>query len=76
MTSKDSLFARSYGGDTNEEVVVVGNRRNISHTVPEVIECEFVFRNGILIDAHVLRFKQRGATVPTFYGGNHEDYEN
>jgi hypothetical protein len=58
MTNKDSLFTRSYDGDTNEEVVVVGNRRDIADPVPEVIEAEFVFRNGELFTAHVLRFKQ------------------
>jgi len=65
MTNKDSLFTRSYDSDTNEEVVVVGNRRDISHIVPEVIECEFVFRTGILIEAHVLRFKYDGISQPS-----------
>ena len=58
MTNKDSLFTRSYDGDTNEEVVVVGNRRDLGHRVPEVIEAEFVFFCGELITAHVLRFRQ------------------
>jgi hypothetical protein len=44
MTNKDKLFTRTYSWE-DEEIVVVGNRGHIADTVPEVIECEVVFRN-------------------------------
>jgi hypothetical protein len=50
------LYVRSYAWDEGE--VVVGNRRDISDPVPEVIETEFVFRGGELLTTHVLEFKQ------------------
>jgi hypothetical protein len=55
---KDSLYTRTYEGDTGETVVVIGNRRDIADPVTEVVEAEFIFRNGELLTAHVLRFKQ------------------
>ena len=61
----NSLFTRAYSDDDSyeEEVVVVGNRRDIEHNVPEIIECEFVYQKGILVDAHVVRFKRQGRKV-------------
>jgi hypothetical protein len=57
MTNKDKLFTRTYQSD-DAEVVVVGNRRDIGDLVAEVVEAEFVFRDGELIEAHIVRFKQ------------------
>jgi hypothetical protein len=56
--SKDQLFTRTYEAVTGETVVVIGNRRDLSDEVPEIIECEFVFRDGKLVTAHVLQFEQ------------------
>jgi hypothetical protein len=55
--NKDKLYTRTYPWE-HGEVVVVGNRRDIADPVREVIEAEFIFRNGELFTAHVLRFKQ------------------
>jgi hypothetical protein len=54
--NKDSLFTRTYQAEAGEEVVVIGNRKDISDNVLEVIEAEFIFRDGVLVDAHIVRF--------------------
>ena len=56
---KHQLYTRAYEGDNGEEVVVIGNRQNISDPVDTVIEAEFVFRNGELITVNAIRFKTR-----------------
>jgi hypothetical protein len=49
------IHVRAYDPGTGEVVVVAGNRRDISHE-PEggYVECEFVFKDGKLITAHIV----------------------
>ena len=51
---KHQLYTRTYEGDNREEVVVIGNRKDISDPVEKVMEAEFVFRDGKLFDVHVV----------------------
>ncbi len=54
------LFIRAYGGtmegDTDECIIVIGNRRCIDDFDAKTIECEFVFPQGKpLLTAHALK---------------------
>ena len=54
------LFVRAYGGtmkgDTDECIIVIGNRRAIDDYDKGAIEAEFVFpQGGDLLTAHVLK---------------------
>lgn len=59
---KHQLYARTYEGDSGEEVVVIGNRKDISDPVENVMEAEFVFRNGELTAVNPIQFKTRETT--------------
>lgn len=51
---KHQPYTRTYEGDNGEEVVVIGNRKDISDPVEKVMEAEFVFRDGKLFDVHAV----------------------
>jgi hypothetical protein len=55
---KNQLYTRTYEGGNGEEVIVVGNRKDISDPVEGVMEAEFVFRDGKLIALNALRFSK------------------
>ncbi len=59
---KHQLYTRTYEGDNGEEVVVIGNRKDISDPVENVMEAEFVFRNGELTAVNPIQFKTRETT--------------
>jgi hypothetical protein len=54
------LYVRAYGGtmegDTDEAVIVIGNRRTLDDFDKGAVEAEFVFpQGGDLLTAHVLK---------------------
>jgi hypothetical protein len=58
----NQLYTRTYEGDNGEEVVVIGNRKDITDPVENVMEAEFVFRNGDLITVNAVQFRKPDAT--------------
>lgn len=56
---KNQLYTRAYEGDNGEEVVVIGNRKDISDPEENVMEAEFVFRNHELTAVNPIQFKTR-----------------
>lgn len=58
---KNQLYTRTYEGDNGEEVVVIGNRKDISDPVENVLESEFVFRDGELITVNAVQFRKPAA---------------
>jgi hypothetical protein len=59
---KHQLYTRTYEGDNGEEVVVIGNRKDIFDPVENLMEAEFVFRNRELTAVNAIRFKTRETT--------------
>jgi hypothetical protein len=75
------LFVRAYGGkmkgDTDEAVIVIGNRRALDDYDEGTIEAEFVFpQGGDLLTAHVLEAPQPPqwyTDIKARYSGNDPD---
>jgi hypothetical protein len=74
------LFVRAYGGtmegDTDEAVIVIGNRRTLEGFDEGTIEAEFVFpQSGVLLTAHVLKVtpEARFDDVPDYPDLGEED---
>ena len=75
------LFVRAYGGltegDTDEAVIVIGNRRPADDFDKGTIEAEFVFpQGGDLLTAHVLKAPQLPqwyTDIKARYSGNDPD---
>lgn len=64
---KNQLYTRAYEGDNGKEVVVIGNRTDISDPVDNIMEAEFVFRNGELISLKRVVFNQTMDTYTCHY---------
>jgi hypothetical protein len=60
---KNQLHTRTYEGGNGEEVIVVGNRKDVSDPVEGVMEAEFVFRNDELISVNAVQFRKPHATA-------------
>ena len=61
---KHQLYTRTYEGHNREEVVVIGNPKDISNPVETVIEAEFEFRNDEVVSVNAIRFRNEYNTLP------------
>jgi|SRR5208282_1746440 len=63
---KNQLYTRTYEGGNGEEVIVVGNRKDISDRVEGVMEADFVFRDGKLVAVNARRFDEMSTYVCSY----------
>jgi hypothetical protein len=63
---KNQLYTRTYEGGNGEEVIVVGNRKDVSDPVEGVMEAEFVFRDGKLTAVNARRFNEMSTYVCSY----------